>query len=68
MTLGPNHVLMNALAHERQARLQATVARRPRRAGLPLRVRVGRVLISAGTALSGDRVERVRPAPARQAA
>lgn len=69
MTLNPNHVLMNAVAHERQARLRATSAapRRPS-ASLPVRVRVGRMLISVGTSLSGDRLERAQHSHARQAA
>jgi hypothetical protein len=69
MTLNPNHVLMNAVAHERQARLRAAGAA-PQRPGaaLPMRVRVGRMLIAVGTSLSGDRLERARPSHARQAA
>lgn len=69
MTMIPNHVLLGALARERQARLQATASRRRRSVVAPMRMRVGAVLISVGTSLGGDRLERrVQSTASRQAA
>ena len=61
MTLVPNPVLYRAVARERQARFHATRTVGPRRqAAGSVRVRIGRMLISAGTTISGDCIE-LRP-------
>lgn len=70
MTLVPNDVILGALARERQARFLASVStRRGRNARRPIRVSLGRMLISIGTSLSGDsREARVPHTATRQAA
>ena len=58
MTLVPNPVLARDLARARQVRFQATAPRRPaRHAQLALRIRLGRMLMSAGASISGDCIE-----------
>lgn len=60
MGLVPNSVLLHGVARERQARLLAAApARRQSSQSLPLRVRVGRVVMSAGALISGDCIEPV---------
>lgn len=60
MTLVPNPALFEAVGRERQARYRTYAAGARRRAADPLRVRIGRLLISAGTTISGDCIE-LRP-------
>lgn len=60
MTMVPNPALFEAVGRERQARYRSQAAGTRRRAASPLRVRIGRLLISAGTTISGDCVE-MRP-------
>jgi hypothetical protein len=57
----PNPVLYEAVARERQARFRSrpTAGRRDGSAR-GMRVRIGRLLISAGTTISGDSIE-LRP-------
>jgi hypothetical protein len=61
---------LDGLVRERQARLRA--AARPIAAGTSLRLRIGRALIAAGVAISGERAEQpARPStfrPARRSA
>jgi hypothetical protein len=58
MTMVPNPVLYGAVARERQERHRSAIARSGRRSTPPgLRVRLGRLLISAGTTISGDCIE-----------
>jgi hypothetical protein len=65
MMILSNPSVLDHFHAERQRRLRPT----PRRGTTPmstnasLRVRVGRALIGAGTALSGERVEPARPKP-----
>jgi hypothetical protein len=70
MMIMPNPSVLEHFHTERQRRLRPTPHLRntnqPAHAGI--RVRVGRALIGAGTALAGERVERpVRPAAEPQA-
>ena len=53
----PNPGVLDELIRERQRELRKDAARRPAPAERRLRVRVGRALIVAGSALSGERVE-----------
>ena len=58
MTLVPNPVLARDLARARRARFQSRADRPLVAAGeLPLRVRLGRMLMSAGASISGDCLE-----------
>ena len=65
MMIMSNPSVLDHFHAERQRRLRPT----PRKGGKPtptsasLRVRVGRALIGAGTAISGERVEPARPNP-----
>ncbi|MBW3612818.1 MAG: hypothetical protein KY392_03030 [Chloroflexi bacterium] len=60
MTLVPNPVLYDAVARERIARFRAPMTTSRRRPTRQVRVRIGRLLISAGTVISGDCIE-LRP-------
>ena len=60
MTLVPNPTLFEAVGRERRTRYQAHAAGARGTRANPLRVRIGRLLISAGTTISGDCVE-MRP-------
>lgn len=61
----PNDTLAHQVGRDRQARFRASVAH-PRPDGMrPVRVRLGRMLISIGSTISGDRVE---AAPRQRAA
>lgn len=65
MTLVPNSTLLRDVAHARRERLQASVVASRSRADVPrLRVRVGRMLMSAGASISGDRLEMPAQRPA----
>lgn len=65
MMILSNPSVLDHFHAERQRRLRPT----PRHGGKPtstnasLRVRIGRALIGAGTAISGERVEPARPKP-----
>jgi hypothetical protein len=63
MMIMPNPSVLEHFHKERQRRLRPTprtgATRTPTHAGM--RVRIGRALIGAGTALSGERVEPARP-------
>lgn len=53
----PNPGVLDQLIRERQRGLRGTSLRRSTSTGRGLRLRVGRALIVAGSALSGERVE-----------
>lgn len=57
MTLVPNHVLFDAVARERASRFRAPVTGSRQRPARQVRVRIGRLLISVGTVISGDCIE-----------
>ena len=59
----PNPSVLDRLIQDRHHELRAT-SRRPTPAQSRIRLRVGHVLIAAGTAISGERVEQ----PARPSA
>jgi hypothetical protein len=62
MMIMPNPSVLEHFHAERQRRLRPTRRGTPRtRTHAGLRVRIGRALIGAGTALSGERVEPARP-------
>lgn len=60
MTMVPNSVLYDAVARERASRFRARVTASRQRPTGQMRVRIGRLLISAGTTISGDCIE-LRP-------
>ena len=62
MMLPPNPDVLDQLIRDRQSTLRTTASVVPG-LGTAVRVRLGHALIAAGTALSGERVDR-RPAPA----
>jgi hypothetical protein len=64
MMLPPNPGVLDQLIRDRQTKLRATPARRAPSAAGNWRIRAGHALIAAGSALSGERVER----PARRSA
>ena len=64
MMILPNPGVLDQLIRERQRGLRGTMARRSVPAPRGLRLRMGRALIAAGSALSGERVEN----PARTSA
>jgi hypothetical protein len=49
------------MIRDRQKQLRTPAAKRPTRRAVALRVRIGHAMFAAGSALSGERVE--RPAP-----
>lgn len=57
MTLVPNHVLYDAVARERASRFRARTPASRGRPSRRVRVRLGRMLISVGTVISGDCIE-----------
>lgn len=57
MTLVPNPVLYEAVARERASRFRARMTASHGRPSRQMRVRVGRMLISVGTVISGDCIE-----------
>lgn len=57
MMIPPMSGVLDPLIRERQRELRKDAARRPAAADRRLRVRVGRALIVAGSALSGEQVE-----------
>jgi hypothetical protein len=57
MMILPNPGVLDQLIRERQGRLRGTAAQRSMPGPRGLRLRVGRALIAAGSALSGERVE-----------
>jgi hypothetical protein len=63
MMLPPNPDVLDTLIRDRQSQLRTKATIAPG-IGAAVRVRVGHALIAAGTALSGERVER----PARRSA
>ena len=67
MMILSNPSVLDHFHSERQRRLRPTPRRGAARRTTPthagLRVRLGRALIGAGTAISGERVEPARPKP-----
>ena len=57
MMILPNPGVLDQLIRERQRGLRGTMARRSAFRPRGLRLRMGRALIAAGSALSGERVE-----------
>jgi len=57
MMILPNPGVLDQLIRERQRGLRGTARRRSTPEARGLRLRVGRALIAAGRALSGERVE-----------
>ena len=64
MMILPNPGVLDQLIRERQRGLRGTAARHSTPETRGLRLRVGRALIAAGSALSGERVEQPARTPA----
>lgn len=63
MMILPNPGVLDQLIRERQRGLRGTAARHATQEARGLRLRVGRALIAAGSALSGERVEQPARTP-----
>ena len=61
MMILPNPGVLDTLIRDRQKQLRTPAVRRPAKAGIGLRVRIGHAMIAAGSTLSGERVERPVP-------
>ena len=64
----PNPGVLDDLIRERQEQLREKPLRAQASARTPMRVRIGHALIVAGSTLSGERVEPVRPSAYSRAA